>query len=632
MTYQAVNIGTAPNDGTGDPARTAFTKVNQNFTELYAANTSLASSSGSSLVGFLQSGTGAVTRTVQAKERDIINVADFGAVGDGTTNDSAALLAAITAAGTNGSINLTAGKTYLVDRRIKLLSGQTLIGYGATIKRRAQIISTTTTSITSGSTNVITLASGGGALFSVGQSIDVYNGSNYGTQNVTISSIVGDVVTTASSFVLSAGSPFTGTTTVVLSFDTLATTDLSNIFGVTIDGNKSNWSYYHWEVTAEIGVGMTVGKTTIRDCIINNAAGEGILDHSDGSAIGNKYVNNVITNTNGNGIHLSGCVGTIVSNNYIYNTNIQGTAMGHDGGGICISALVSDYIISNNFVSTGRCGVGQIDQSDNSAFVIAGNTFRDMTAYMLEIRGFNAAIVDGLVANNRFYNTTAPAAAAMICVSIEDTNTLDIGRFVVSGNQFHNAGLIVSRTTNLSITGNSFEVDYQASDTYHSHIYFNSTVSNITVSGNSTRYGISGVAINTGTNSNINIIGNSIEKPYYYGVYDGTGGTAITISNNNINMDNNVNTGSASAILTFGPNTVIKNNNIKMTAGYCGIRVYGTANTMVQCNTVRGAAAGKTIRVETGSTGYVVGENQINYAVTDVPAVGVRVSNNDIIV
>jgi len=36
MTQQIVNIGSAANDGTGDPLRTAFNKINTNFTELYA--------------------------------------------------------------------------------------------------------------------------------------------------------------------------------------------------------------------------------------------------------------------------------------------------------------------------------------------------------------------------------------------------------------------------------------------------------------------------------------------------------------------------------------------------------------------------------------------------------------------
>jgi hypothetical protein len=37
VTQQIINVGAAPNDGTGDPARTAFTKCNANFSELYGA-------------------------------------------------------------------------------------------------------------------------------------------------------------------------------------------------------------------------------------------------------------------------------------------------------------------------------------------------------------------------------------------------------------------------------------------------------------------------------------------------------------------------------------------------------------------------------------------------------------------
>lgn len=36
MAKQVINIGSASNDGTGDPARTAFTKTNENFDEVYA--------------------------------------------------------------------------------------------------------------------------------------------------------------------------------------------------------------------------------------------------------------------------------------------------------------------------------------------------------------------------------------------------------------------------------------------------------------------------------------------------------------------------------------------------------------------------------------------------------------------
>lgn len=84
----------------------------------------LASSAGSSLIGFLQAGTGAVSRTAQDKMRETISAKDFGALGDGTTDDTAAIQAAIDYAetfteGKNPSVYLPAGE-YVVSETITI--------------------------------------------------------------------------------------------------------------------------------------------------------------------------------------------------------------------------------------------------------------------------------------------------------------------------------------------------------------------------------------------------------------------------------------------------------------------------------------------------------------------------------
>jgi len=86
----------------------------------------LAASSGASLVGYLPAGTGAVATTVQAKLRECVSVKDFGAVGDGVTNDRAAVQAAIDA---SLSVFFPAG-TYFISPYVTLREGSRITGAG----------------------------------------------------------------------------------------------------------------------------------------------------------------------------------------------------------------------------------------------------------------------------------------------------------------------------------------------------------------------------------------------------------------------------------------------------------------------------------------------------------------------
>lgn len=92
-------------------------------------------SGGSALVSFLQSGTGGVARTLQAKSRDFVSVKDFGAVGDGVTDDAPAFNAALAA-----SVGALAGKAvyvpgsnarYVIGSTIVVPGGARLYGDGA---------------------------------------------------------------------------------------------------------------------------------------------------------------------------------------------------------------------------------------------------------------------------------------------------------------------------------------------------------------------------------------------------------------------------------------------------------------------------------------------------------------------
>ena len=85
---------------------------------------------------FTPAGTGAVARTMQDKGREFISVKDFGAVGDGITDDSAAFVLALAV---SAAVYLPPG-IYLVNSGVALSTGsKKLFGAG----RKASIIKTT---------------------------------------------------------------------------------------------------------------------------------------------------------------------------------------------------------------------------------------------------------------------------------------------------------------------------------------------------------------------------------------------------------------------------------------------------------------------------------------------------------
>ena len=108
--HSAANIENIPSGGVA--ATNVQSAINELDTEKVAF-TRLDDSDGSSLVGFMQSGTGAVSRTTQDKMREFVSVKDFGAVGDGVADDTAAIQAAVNYCAANWLVLEIKGGSFL---------------------------------------------------------------------------------------------------------------------------------------------------------------------------------------------------------------------------------------------------------------------------------------------------------------------------------------------------------------------------------------------------------------------------------------------------------------------------------------------------------------------------------------
>ena len=99
-------------DSDGDPVASASSVADIDATVQIIDTLNALPAGASSSISYQPAGTGAVTTTVQAKLRETVSVKDFGAVGDGTTDDTVAIQAALNSGAK--VVQCVQGSTYLV--------------------------------------------------------------------------------------------------------------------------------------------------------------------------------------------------------------------------------------------------------------------------------------------------------------------------------------------------------------------------------------------------------------------------------------------------------------------------------------------------------------------------------------
>jgi hypothetical protein len=398
-----------------------------------------------SLVSYTPAGTGAVTTTVQAKLRQTVNVIDFGAVGNGTTDDTAAINAAITAVNTSGGgvvvvPNGTFAVTPSVVSGISDNSRQACIVGRNNVTLQIDGVIKLKTGVNIGSTlaAVITGPDVGLTNFQITGSGTV----DGNVSNVTASQTMGiylpcvDSVTTSNISVINT--PYLGVQ-YVTALPYVAGYAFTNgiITGLTVKNTGS--------------IGIQASHSTHNLVIANNTidtCGDNCID---------VYGNNSTTTADAGVISITGntCYAGLagIFPETSANVNVTGNSVYSCTFGVKANrvngAPRNIAIVGNTF---GACATGASVTGDTGGVFITGNTFDKFTSEGIQLGG--SANVSYVVATNNTFN---PYATTTNVITITGTvASFNIIRQNYLLDASHNASNLILNTASTS-TANTIE-------------------------------------------------------------------------------------------------------------------------------------------------------------------------------
>lgn len=465
-----------------------YDNITGNSSGIYAA---FADSSGASLVGYLPSGTGAVATTVQAKLRQSVSVKDFGATGDGSTDDAAAVQLALNVA---GNIYFPAG-TYSIGTTLNVLSNTQII-----LDQNATVIAKSTLSgklfSVSGKTNV--KFTGGifdGNKASATSSTDViyiYNSYYVWVDNTTIQNgkshnifIEGPSSGSVSKNIYIQNNSLSGSG----SSPCITFTYTTNIL---VENNIIFSSY----------TGLTSGASS-QIAIVGNTF---YSNTNDGCAVGDScsYVSvtgNVSHDNGAEGINIDGVNNGVVTGNTSYNNLIGITVWNRSPG----TANSKRNVVSSNTVA--NCTQYGILVADTTVFtLVEGNSVNNCGYDGIFLTSVNNAVIRDNVTNN---NTRSGIyASSTIGLTIQNNfsayNTLygiqlitgtGLGRATITGNTLAaNAGgygIYDNANGSNNVISNNFFTDESSPVVQTTSIYVNDN--SVVINNNRTLTGTAGI-------------------------------------------------------------------------------------------------------------------------------------------
>lgn len=435
--------------------------------------------------------TGASTaRTLEARAADVINVKDFGAVGDGVTDDTTAITAAHTAMVSGGALYFPSG-TYKVSSAITLSKTGAYIGdgFGATIfsttSASATIFNVTASfaelfamqfkaSVTRTSGAFVVL-SGARVRFSNFYMTGFWTGIQTTGTSVTIENgIMLDGVAANAIGVLAGG----GADVTVRDITMDAAAQISAGIRVTnaADVTVEDCNLIHAGVALHIipGAGQSVASVWANDCFFDNSSYGAVLDTTGGNIIRiifdqcwfssstNQGV--ILSKTSGSGtlagvlfdgcqFFLNGSHGLWIANSAWEDVFVQGCAAAQNGGdGINVAANTGKFQIQNCRIGasqglTANANGIVIAAGSSDNYVIAGNDLRGNTS---------AALSDGGTGTSKRILGNLPASADQAWISYTPTITASSGTFttVSATGKYAHVGGGVAVTITITITTN----------------------------------------------------------------------------------------------------------------------------------------------------------------------------------